>query len=122
MPLSSYPSPRLLVADALSVVAAWLSLFVFFSLLVAGFLGAVADSTIVVSLGVAVVFAALHVVLTFSHRCPSCGKGPTRQLLVGDAHPESIGNSRLRGWGGVVLAVLFRRRFACIHCGARYTV
>jgi hypothetical protein len=112
----------LIVADAVSVVAAWLSLFIFFATLAAGFVGIAADNAIVLSLGVFLSIALLHLVLSFTHHCPSCGKSPTQQFRVGDEHPESIENSPLRGWGGVGLAVLRRKKFACIHCGARYTV
>lgn len=64
-------------------------------------------------------FGGVHVVLALFHKCPSCAKHPTIQGFRGP-HPASLGQSRAQGWAGVVVSVLLRRRFVCIHCGTEY--
>jgi len=62
-----------------------------------------------------------HVGLAFAHACPQCGKHPTIQGFR-SPHPDSLSQSSLSGWAGVVASLLRRRRFTCIHCGAAYRV
>jgi len=65
--------------------------------------------------------AAIHVVLSYRHSCAQCGKHPTIQGFK-PPHPNSLDQSRVSGWGGVVVNVLRRRRLVCIHCGAEFRV
>jgi hypothetical protein len=65
--------------------------------------------------------AITHVFLSFRHACPNCGKHPTIQGFK-SPHPNSLGQSKVAGWGGVVVNFLNRRRLVCIHCGVEYRV
>ena len=65
--------------------------------------------------------AVCHVALSLRHKCPACGKHPTIQGFK-PAHPRSMAQSDISGWGGVVINVLRRRRLVCIHCGSEYRV
>jgi hypothetical protein len=63
----------------------------------------------------------VHLILAFLHQCPSCGKHPTIQGFT-PPHPASLGQSKADGWAGVVMSVVLRKRFVCIHCGVEYKV
>jgi hypothetical protein len=63
--------------------------------------------------------AGVHITLAFLHKCPSCDKHPTIQGFK-PPHPASLGQSRAQGWAGVVMSVVIRRCFVCIHCGVEH--
>ncbi|MFN9449972.1 MAG: hypothetical protein ACK58U_09985 [Rubrivivax sp.] len=65
--------------------------------------------------------ASVHLFLSFRHACPQCGKHPTIQRFK-PPHPNSLTQSKVSGWGGVVVNILRRRRLVCIHCGAEYRI
>ena len=115
-----YPKAAMILADAGSVAVAWA--FVALAT-VLGLLSSFGATAAELPFKVAVLgffsAAAVHVVLAFRHSCPSCGKHPTIQGFR-PPHPESIHQSKLGGWSGVVMSVLSKRRFTCIHCGAHY--
>jgi hypothetical protein len=67
------------------------------------------------------VAAVAHLILSFRHKCPACGKHPTIQGFA-PPHSDSIDQSRLSGWGGVIVNVIRRRRLVCIHCGKEYHI
>lgn len=121
MPLI-YPKTRLIRADAISVIVTW-SLMAMVGVLwlarvagVPGLEGAVAPA-----LGTFFLSAGVHVTLSFLHRCPSCDKHPTIQGLK-PPHPAFVGQSKADGWAGVVLSVVLKRHFICIHCGVEHKV
>ncbi|MDZ7919718.1 hypothetical protein [Rhodoferax sp.] len=63
--------------------------------------------------------AAVHVALAFTHKCPVCGKRPTVQGFK-PPHPDSQTQSKFTGWAGVVVSVVRRSEFTCIHCGTNF--
>ncbi len=65
--------------------------------------------------------ALAHLVLAFRHKCPECLKRPTVQGLS-PVHPGSAGQAVFEGWAGVVVSVVRRKRFCCIHCGTPFSV
>ncbi len=119
---SIYPQHRLLRADAVSVVVTW-------SLLgLAGVLGLLRlagldqlETAAKVSVIGFFVATLVHIVLALLHKCPDCEKHPTIQGLT-PLHPASLKQSRASGWAGVVVCVLRKKRFVCIHCGTEHEV
>jgi hypothetical protein len=122
MPLSVYPKSRLALADAMVVAIAWLLLAMIpLSLLLTKSFPAGVGSLLVINFAAFMITGITHVVLSFSHECPSCGKHPTIQGF-GAVHPNSIGQSALTGWSGVVVNILRRRQLICIYCGSEYNI
>jgi hypothetical protein len=68
-----------------------------------------------------IVFAMTHLILSFCHKCPLCGRHPTVQGFK-SRHPGAFGQAALKGWSGTVVNILLRRRLVCIHCGQEFTV
>lgn len=110
-----YPNANVIYLDALSVALVWAMApigIVFYYFLN---LEALAILTIVIFfLGIL-----LHIVLAFLHRCPVCEKHPTIQGFA-PPHEASVGQSYCTGWAGVVVSVLRRHKFVCIHCGTKF--
>jgi hypothetical protein len=117
-----YPFASRIRADAYAVVAAWALMLL---CAVLWLLGSVARLPVREALSYAfsafLIVAAIHVVLAFTHKCPVCSKHPTVQGFK-PVHPDSVAQSRLTGWSGVVISVLRRRQLICIHCGTRFDV
>ena len=65
--------------------------------------------------------AGIHFILAFTHSCPVYGKHPAIQGF-GQVHPASFTQSKLKGWSGVVVSVIRRSEFTCIHCGTHFRI
>lgn len=117
-----YPSARLLRADCHAVLVTWLLMpFFAVAMICTLFYRAQLDALAWLA-GMAFGTAALtHLVLAFSHRCPTCRKHPTVQGFA-PPHPASLAQSKCQGWPGVVVSVVRRNRFVCIHCGSHFVV
>jgi hypothetical protein len=117
-----YPKSKILLLDSRTVLAAWLLLaaipVVFYILKLIGTQSLAVLSFLVVLFLLTIVG---HLALSFSHRCPSCGKHPTIQGFK-PPHPNSAEQSALSGWAGAVVNVLRRRQLVCTHCGANFQV
>ena len=117
-----YPKSKILLLDSRTVLAAWVLLavmpVVFYILKLSGTQSVAVLSSLTVLFLLTVVG---HVALSFSHKCPACGKHPTIQGFK-PPHPNSAEQSALSGWGGAVVNVLRRRQLVCIHCGAKFQV
>jgi H+/Cl- antiporter ClcA len=119
---SAYPQSRLAVTDARVVAATWALLAAVAVASLAPFVfGAEVLVAIKVLFAAFLASAALHVLLALMHRCPSCTKHPTIQGFR-PVHQNSVGQSAVQGWGGVVVSILRRRRFTCIHCGTEFII
>jgi hypothetical protein len=119
---SIYPKARLIRADAISVIVTWSLMVMIGGLglaLGAGVPGL--EGAVVLALGMVFLSAGTHVILSFLHQCPSCDKHPTIQGMK-PPHPASDGQSKAHGWSGVVMSVVSKRRFVCIHCGVEHDV
>jgi len=121
--MQAYPQSKLILVDAITVVIAWLALLTCLGLLALGFFSSWKPDEfwLKVSGAVFVVFAVLHVILALFHACPSCGKHPTVQGFS-PPHENSTSIGGMDGWASVVWSVVTRRRFTCIHCGAKFIV
>lgn len=121
--LPVYPKSATALLDARVVAVAWLFLvLVPVSWLAQSLLPTLFGWNLFQVNVAAVMLAALtHVFLSFCHACPQCGKHPMIQGFK-SPHPNSINQSRQSGWAGVVVSILRRRRFICIHCGAEYRI
>jgi hypothetical protein len=119
--LPPYPQWKLLRLDAQFAFAAWMVglAFMALALLHAFQLATPFGNAILFGLPAFLALGLAHFALSICHKCPKCRRSPTFELFR--VHRNSNDNSpRLRGWGGVVLAAVARRPFACIHCGARF--
>ena len=116
----TYAQLGALRADCYAVLATWLMLMISSVLMVLTFLFKLPLEALLFGSATGfLVSAVVHGVLAFSHRCPSCGKHPTVQGFAAP-HPASVGQSELAGWAGVVVSVMRRHRFVCIHCGSEF--
>jgi hypothetical protein len=115
-----YPKLRLLRADALSVITTWCVMAITAILWLVQTFGVLAlKGGLRLASYAFVVAASAHVILAFLHKCPHCGKHPTVQGFKAP-HPNSLGQSGVQGWAGVVVSVIRRKRFVCIHCGTEF--
>ena len=117
---SEYPKVGHIRADSISVLVTWFFMGLTGVLWVLQAVGMYALKPAVdVALWAFFLAAGVHVLLAFLHKCPSCSKHPTIQGFK-PPHPASLSQSRAQGWAGVVMSVVFRKCFVCIHCGAEY--
>jgi len=107
--------------NAWFVVSAWASLLASIYLLVAGFIGAEVDESLVTAFVIFLCFASGHFILGIYLKCPNCGKRPTVQGIRA-IHPSSEKSAGLDGWAVVVINVIRKNQFRCIHCGSDYNV
>jgi hypothetical protein len=120
--LQPYPQSRRLVLDAWSVVLAWgLLVLAIAAPLAPAFGGTKVLPAFQYVFGTFAAAASLHVLLALLHKCPLCGKHPTIQGFA-PPHPDSATQAAVAGWAGVVVSVLRRQRFVCIHCGTGFSV
>jgi hypothetical protein len=119
--MEAYPKPKLLIINSWIVVITWFFgaiflisvLFVVFGIGQA-FFGLLAFIPLFV-------FALLHIALSFKLRCPACNKMITAQGFA-PSHANARRRKYLNAWSTVVLDVLMKRNFVCIHCGRLYEV
>ena len=118
-----YPKSAIALLDARTVALAWLLLALLpVTWLAQPWLPLLAGWTpFQVNLAAVLCVGLAHVALSFTHSCPRCGKHPTIQGFS-SPHAESLSQSSRSGWAGVVVSILRRRRFVCIHCGAAYRI
>ncbi len=117
-----YPQRRLIVIDAYSAFAAWIVAFVVVLIWLFGaFLGMRDNKAMGLAASAFVIFAVSHVLLSLTHRCPSCGRHPTIQEFRG-VHKNAVPERGMSGWARVVWDVVVRRSFVCIHCGDVFSV
>ena len=117
-----YPRSPIALADARAVVVAWAFLLLLgVNLLAHMWLRPANEVLLPINFALFAVAAVAHLVLSFRHKCPACGKHPTVQGFT-PPHSVSVGQSRLSGWGGVIVNVIRRRRLVCIHCGEKYRI
>jgi hypothetical protein len=120
--VQSYPSPRAVRADAYSVFIAWALMLICAALWGLAITLRLPLNELLTFTGQAFLVAAgIHVLLAFTHSCPVCGKHPTIQGF-GEVHPASLSQSKLKGWSGVVVSVVRRSEFTCIHCGTHFRI
>ena len=120
--MPSYPQMKILRADAHTVYISWflltMSALLFFLPFLTGI--TVTEGALITCFGAFCAAVIFHVILALMHRCPSCGKHPTIQGFR-TVHPASVGQARAEGWAGVVINVVRRRPFVCIHCGVCFS-
>ena len=117
-----YPQAKAIRLDSYAVMGAW-------TFLILAGVSWIAATTLDMPVGrlAAISFAAFfslalaHLFLAFRHKCPECRKRPTIQGLS-PVHPASSGQAVFEGWAGVVVSVVRRGKFVCIHCGAPFSV
>lgn len=119
--MEAYPKPQLLIINSWIV---WITLFFFASFLI---------SLILVVFGIGeayfgllafiplLIFSLLHVGLSFKLRCPACTKMVTVQGFT-PLHENARKRKYLNAWSTVVLDILMKRNFVCMHCGRLYGV
>jgi hypothetical protein len=98
--------------NAGSVFISWFGLLCFFIWLAYALItdDSTYDYTVLLTIGLTVVFGLVHLVTSFWVRCPHCNKCLTIQGFK-EPHPESSGD-----WGAVVFK-WFSGHVVCIHCG-----
>jgi hypothetical protein len=117
-----YPKSGLALLDARVVAFSWVLLVGAITTLLLWQITAIISGAVfgfvLATFGATVV---AHLILSYLHICPGCGKHPMIQGF-GSIHPNAVPQSKLEGWAGVVVNVLRRRRLVCIHCGAEYAI
>ena len=103
--------------NAWFVIAAWIGLLASISLLVVGFAGVEVTDLLITVFTIFLAFASGHLILGFYLKCPSCGKRPTVQGYKA-IHPTSEKKAGLDGWAVVVINIIRKKQFRCIHCGS----
>ena len=123
MELKTYPGSRMALLDARMVALAWLSMLLAATLWIVEQLLDVSALVPLLPVSVALFFITViaHVVLSFRHACPVCGKHPTIEGF-GPVHENSRSQAMFTGWAGAVLNILKRRQLVCIQCGAHFTI
>jgi hypothetical protein len=120
--METYPKSQLLVINSWIVIITWFFLAVFFISLFLLFILAIGEAFfgLFAFLGM-VVFGAIHIFLSFKLKCSNCNKMVTVQGFA-TVHNKSRKSKYLNAWSSVVLDVLIKREFICIHCGTEYAV
>ena len=118
--MREYPQSRLIKIDAYSAVVAWLSMAVALLAFLALLLGLPVKPLLIAITAVFLIAAVAHVSFALAHNCPDCLKHPTIQGFS-PLHPSAI-KPGIDGWAHVVLDVVKRDHFTCIHCGAAFRV
>ncbi len=117
-----YPQSRLIKIDAYSAVAAWgllglaIVLFLAAAALKVHIFGAIIGAITAFMLA-----ALIHLGFALAHKCPHCGKHPTIQGFA-KLHPSVPTATGVDGWARVVVDVVRKQEFACMHCGTRFKV
>jgi len=120
--IEKHPQSILMKVNAWFVVIAWaafLSVAVFFILGISGI--NIEGNTIVNIFMVFVVFALGHLILGLCLICPICGKRSIVQGMSG-IHRSSNQIGKLDGWAVVVINIITKGRFRCIHCGSEFYI
>ena len=108
--------------NAWFVVAAWATFLVSATFFVLGITGAYKNEILLINTFlIFVIFALGHLVLGIYLKCPNCGKRPTVQGFRA-IHPSSKKKAGLDGWAVVVINIIGKGQFRCIHCGSDFHV
>jgi hypothetical protein len=118
MEMDSYPKPQLLVINSWVVIITWFFLATFLISLLVVALGMGAVFFGLLALIPFLLFAMLHIALSFKLRC---NKMVTVQGLA-PLHANARKRKYLNAWSTVVLDILIERKFTCLHCGRLYGV
>jgi hypothetical protein len=119
----TYPGSRMALLDARVVALAWLSMLLAATFWIVEQLldVAVLVPLLPVSVALFLITVVAHVVLSFRHACPVCGKHPTIEGF-GPVHENSSSQAMFTGSPGAILNILKRRQLVCIHCGTHFTI
>ena len=116
-----YPKPQLLRINSWIVVIAWLFGAIFLISLVLLIFGIGQVFFGLLALIPMLFFGIIHLILSFKLRCPACAKMITFQGFS-QPHPNTRNRKYLNAWSTIVLDVLTKRNFVCLHCGKAYEV
>ena len=119
---TKYRHPILIKVGASFVVFSWLSMAIFMLSLGLGATGIIKDSQFILyPLGTFFVSALLYAAVAISLRCENCARRITVQWRM-EPPPFSIKFCKMEGWSSIILQVLLKNRFVCMHCGKKYSV
>ncbi len=111
---------HLIKLGASFVLLAWLSIPVFLLTIFLSATSIYAESWLVTSvLATLLISAFIYLTIALFLKCENC----TRRLTVQwkkEPPPFSISYLGMAGWSSIILQVLFKNRFVCMHCGKHY--
>lgn len=117
-----YSAPRTIIVASSFAVAAWaimLACCLAIALFVTGIYSD--DKLIAVMLGTLICTCLLFIITVTLLKCSHC----ERRIFVQwkqEPPPYSIKFKGMCGWSSIVLQVLCRREFQCMHCGKKYKI
>lgn len=108
--------------NAWSVIACWAFIITFLILVLLANTGVYKNAFIGSnSLYLFGLTAFVHIVLATYLKCPNCGKRPTLQGSKA-VHLSAKKIKGINAWSVVVLNIVSKGKFTCIHCGEDYHV
>jgi len=63
-----------------------------------------------------------YLIIAFSIRCQNCNKFVTVQPFKQPPYADENKIKGINGWSGIILNVLFNKKFSCMHCGQKYLI
>ena len=124
--IEKYPQSALMKINAWLAVTAWVAFLSIAGLYALVFfevgIGEKTTLNAFIITFVAFIVSALgHLVLGIYLKCPNCQKRPTVQGFQA-IHPASNKVAGISGWAGVIVNIISKGKFKCIHCGSGFHV
>ena len=111
---------HLIKLGASFVFLAWFSMSVLLLIFFSAAVGIYAESWFVISaMATSFIPAITYLTIALFLKCEIC----TRRITIeqyGEPPPFSISYLGMAGWSSIILQVLFKNRFVCMHCGKHY--
>lgn len=117
-----YPRLLLMKINAWFVIASWVFIITFLVFLILGLANILKNEFVLVnSIYLFMFFAFGHIILGTCLKCPNCVKRPTVQGIK-PVHPSADTKTGINAWSVVILNIVSKGKFKCIHCGRKYHV
>jgi len=121
-PIQVFPASLVLRTGALSMVGAWASLIICVASVIVASTGVYRGNGLLfgATLGLFIGLVVLYTSVAFVLRCPRCTRRIFSQGTTRPPYSEPV--CGVEGWGAVVLRVVARGQFRCMHCGQRFAI
>ena len=113
-----YPSAKLLRFSAFSVALGWLGLLAAFICLLTMWVSGTANIGFLICMAVAVPLGLLGQLLALRIRCVTCARRLLTQVTTKAKYSEKVYG--VEGGSAIVVRIVRRQPFRCMHCGQRY--
>lgn len=116
-----FPKPKTIILASILATTAWLLLLALWISLIFVIIG-IYNDRVVTTVFCTLIFVSLSYATTsLLLKCSHCGRRIFLQWKT-EPPPYSIKYKGMTGWSSIVLQVLFKREFQCMHCGKIYGV